>query len=67
MVLSVAIFFAVYADNAHLKLGDAGLISIHINKYERPLLQTDFQTSNSPPVNKPVLFRYDIDKCPSML
>jgi hypothetical protein len=50
-----------------LKLSDADLISIHINKYERPLLQTDFQAPNSSPMNKPVLFRNGTDKRPSML
>jgi hypothetical protein len=67
MVLYVAVFFAVFADNDHLKLRDAGLISVHSNQYERPLLRTDIQTPNSPPVNKPVLFRNDMDKSLRML
>jgi len=67
MVLYVAIFFAVSADNGHLKLREAGLISIHSNKYEIPFLRTDLQTPDSSPVNKTILFRIDMDKRPSML
>jgi len=66
MGLYVAIFFAVYADNGHLKLRDACLISIHSNKYECPFLRTDFQTPNLSSVNKPVLFRNDMDKLQSL-
>jgi hypothetical protein len=67
MGLYVAVFFAVSADNGHLKLRDAGLASIHSNQFERPLLRTDFQTPNSSPVNKPDLFRNDMDKRLRML